>query len=114
MNSHSDVCGVILFLLLVCSLISLVLVNANCSLTICDFGLSRLTNNSRILMKQNQQKNANGKQGYTINSAANSPARSHSPADAIPSAASNRSPTFHRNVVHKSMKKSTTSTTAAA
>jgi mitogen-activated protein kinase 1/3 len=76
-----------------------VLVNADCSLKICDFGLSRLTHNSRIsanqrqqqeLLQQQQQRRGSGgsdvqgransmDMGYAHNSEANTPSKRSTP-----------------------------------
>jgi len=71
-----------------------VLVNADCSLKICDFGLSRLTNNSRISASQRRAQAARAGSdqrpgdatrtnsmdlGYTQNSEANTPSKRSTP-----------------------------------
>ncbi len=74
-----------------------VLVNADCSLKLCDFGLSRLTNNSRISKSANEQRttaaptdskqNRSGRDsadmmsGYANNSEANTPSKRMTPSD---------------------------------
>ena len=64
-----------------------ILVNADCTMKICDFGLSRLTVNSRLGQAAVQKKNASfagaDAGGYALNSAFSSPGQSNSSSSSL-------------------------------